>query len=263
MPRHPTAFVPTPSSTWRAHFHQNRGHFEHIPWGACGLSPEEIAAIRHSIAEFQLGESSEGRYLIQEAKRHAERIGDHDYAAAMGYFIAEENSHARALGRFMDAVGLPRCRKIWTDTVFRWMRRGMGLEVSVSVLITAELIAQVYYEALRDATHSPALREICAQILRDEAVHIRFQSERLAILGRERVRTGLRLALWARRLLLAGTIPVVWYRHRAVLRRGGFGWRKFCRACWNCHAVSEALSQPMNYDWNASGFGPALRQGTT
>lgn len=241
--------LPTPSAWWRDHFRENRIHFDRVPWGKCAIDAVEAAAIRGSIAEFQLGESSEGRHLIHEARRHAEAASDPDYALAMGYFIAEENSHARALGRFMDTAGLPRRQKTWTDSVFRMLRKGMGLEVSISVLITAELIAQVYYQALRDATRSTALQTICRQILIDEEKHIHFQSERLAILQRFRPRTGLRLGVLARRVLLAGTLPVVWLNHGRAMRRGGYGWHRFWRECWECYRVSEAMANPARYDW--------------
>lgn len=243
------AVLPTPSAWWRDHFRDNRTHFDGVPWDRCNITPAEAQAIAASIAEFQLGESSEGRHLIHEARRHAEAAGDPDYAVAMAYFIAEENSHARALGRFMDAAGLPRQGRTFSDSVFRILRKGMGLEVSISVLITAELIAQVYYQALRDATQSAALRSICEQILRDERMHIRFQSERLAILQRFRPRTGLRLGVAARRVLMAGTLPVVWLGHRRALRRGGFSPWRFWRECWVCYRVSEALADPLRYDW--------------
>jgi hypothetical protein len=241
--------LPTPSAWWRDHFKDNRTHFDHVPWDKCSITPDEARAIARSIAEFQLGESSEGKHLIHEARRHADAASDADYALAMSYFIAEENSHALALGRFMDAAALPRKRRTFSDSVFRLLRKGMGLEVSISVLITAELIAQVYYQALRDATQSPALRAICEQILTDERMHIRFQSERLAILQRYRARTGLRLGELARRVLMAGTLPVVWLGHRRALRRGGFGPVAFCRACWACYRVSERLADPAGYDW--------------
>ena len=134
--------------------------------------------------EFQLGESSEGRHLMTRAIRHAADTGDVDYIPALRLFIAEEHRHARDLGRVLDLAGIPRVGRTWPDTVFRWLRKGAGLELSIAVLVTAEIIAKVYYAALREATHAPVLRRLCDQILADEVQHVRFQAERVAILRR-------------------------------------------------------------------------------
>ena len=137
--------------------------------------------------EFQLGESSEGRHLMTRAIRHAADTGDVDYIPALRLFIAEEHRHARDLGRVLDLAGIPRVGRTWPDTVFRWLRKGAGLELSIAVLVTAEIIAKVYYAALREATHAPVLRRLCDQILADEVQHVRFQAERVAILRRGQI----------------------------------------------------------------------------
>ena len=43
-----------------------------------------------------------------------------------------------------------------------------------------------YYSALHDATGSPMLRAICRQILRDEAMHLKYQGQTLARLAQGR-----------------------------------------------------------------------------
>ena len=47
----------------------------------------------------------------------------------------------------------------------------MGCELSITVLITAEIIALVYYGALQRCTASGVLEAICARILDEEAAH--------------------------------------------------------------------------------------------
>lgn len=241
--------LPIASARWVDHFRNNRSHFDHVDWRATIITKTEARAIRKSIAEFQLGESSEGKHLIHCAIDHSIKIDDPEYAVAIGYFVAEENSHARALGRLMDGAGIMRRQRTGLDMVFRLLRKGMKLEVSISVLLTAELIAQVYYQALRDATQSYALKQICEQILRDEENHVLFQSQRLAILQRSRTRSGLQLSMWARRILLAGTLPLVWFNHRKALEAGGFGPIRFWRECWRAYFVSERIADPAAYQW--------------
>ncbi|MGG0158230.1 hypothetical protein ABEY11_12450 [Bacillus velezensis] len=47
------------------------------------------------------------------------------------------------------------------------------------MLLTAEAIAAVYYDALKNVTGSVCLQSICGQILIDEEQHFEFQAETL------------------------------------------------------------------------------------
>ncbi|WP_156734921.1 hypothetical protein [Bacillus velezensis] len=47
------------------------------------------------------------------------------------------------------------------------------------MLLTAEAIAAVYYDALKNVTGSVCLQSICGQILIDEEQHFEFQAEML------------------------------------------------------------------------------------
>jgi hypothetical protein len=218
---------------WVEHFRQNRSRLLPIPWGrGAELSDEERAAITGSIQAFQLGESSEGRNLMRYARAWAARSGDADYVEAIGMLIAEEQRHARDLGRFMEMNGIPCIRRRWTDSVFRRRRNVIGtLEISIGVLVTAEIIAKVYYAALREASQSAVLRSICDQILRDEARHVEFQTEQLTKLQRGRAAPLLWATLALHELLFAGATLVVAWSHRRTLSRGGFGLRRFWSAC--------------------------------
>jgi hypothetical protein len=218
---------------WVEYFRMNRSRLLPIPWGLGGeLRAAERAAIARSIQAFQLGESSEGRNLMGYARTWAARSGDADYVEAIGLLIAEEQRHARDLGRFMELNGIPRIRRRWTDTVFRRLRNLVGtLEISIAVLVTAEIIAKVYYTALREASESKMLRRICDQILRDEARHVEFQTEQLATLRHGRAAPLLRATLALHELLFLGAMLVVAWSHRSALSRGGFNIRRFCRAC--------------------------------
>ncbi len=222
-----------PTREWVEHFVRNRSRLLPIPWDlGAELHDDERAAIRSSIQAFQLGESSEGRNLMRYARAWAARSGDADYVAAFGMLIAEEQRHARDLGRFMELNRIPCIRRRWTDSVFRRLRNLVGtLEISIGVLVTAEMIAKVYYVALRDASQSTILRRLCDQILLDEAAHVEFQTEQLARLQHGRAAP----LLWAtralHRVLFVGATLVVAGSHRATLSRGGFGLRRFWGAC--------------------------------
>jgi hypothetical protein len=245
----PVFGVPAPSSHWLAFFRTNASTPDRIPWANHPtLSPPERAAAVGSILEFQLGESSEGRHLQTAADRYALTTGDAAYAAAIRLFIREEQRHAAYLARLLAAEGVPLKQRTWADSVFRKLRHIGGLETAICVLLTAEIIAQVYYAALRRATHSPVLRAICRRVLADEAAHVRFQAERVAILRRGASgRIGLCLAL--QRLLFAAALAVVWINHGTVLHRGQLGPAGFWRAGWRAFERAAKRMDPRRYSW--------------
>ncbi len=236
------------SKAWLDHF-QNSLRRPDVVHGTSPihLSVAELHAIGSSVAEFQLGESSEGRHLISAARRYAELTGDFDYLAALRLFIAEENRHAHELGRFLDRAGIRRVSTSWPDTVFRFLRRRAGLELSIVVLVTAEIIAKVYYVALRHAATSRVLHHLCAQILRDERHHVIFQTQRLALLRAERWRVSVFIRVALHRFLLAGTCFVVWRKHGRAIRAGGMGFGRFWRATWREMRKAIAHMDPGNY----------------
>jgi hypothetical protein len=142
-------------------------------------------------------------------------------------FFAEENRHASYLARYLRLNGAELIGRSWTDFVFRRVRRLMGLQTLLTVLLTAELIGEVYYRAVRSATNCPALRAFCSQLLRDERMHVRFHTERFAFLrrGRWSVRVWLERVVW--RGFVGVTCLAVWSKHRRAFRMGGYGFGRF------------------------------------
>lgn len=239
-----------PSAFWEDRFQKSLDNPPVIPWDrAPEISVFECEQIRTSIQEFQLGEQSEGRNLKRAAHAYATRSGDWAYLAAMKLFIREEQRHAALLGTFMDNAGLARIQSNWVDSVFRKLRRLAGLEVSICVLLTAEVIAQVYYHALFDATQSATLRVICRRILKDEQQHVRFQSERLAILRQRRSRPLTGTAVLLQRLLFAGTSLIVWRGHRRVFRAARLTFLDFWVACHGKMRAAITVMNPRSYEW--------------
>jgi hypothetical protein len=221
---------------------------EEIPWQhGARLSAAERRAVSASVQAFQLGESSEGHNLVRAARIFAQKTDDPHYLEAIRLFIGEEQRHARQLGRFLLLEGIPLRRQTWTDSVFRHLRRGGNLERSLGVLLVAEVIALVYYDALRDATGSPILRGLCERILRDEAVHVRFQCERLAILRRQLPKWQLKIRNSLHRLLFGGTCLVVWWGHSRVFRAAGYTQARFWRQAWHQMALALAQMDPQTY----------------
>jgi hypothetical protein len=221
------------SARWCAYFRANSQALIEIPWEqGAQLTEAERELFAASLQDFQLGESSEGHNLRRAADRYAEQAGDEHYPEAIRFFIGEEQRHARDLGRFLTEAGIPLLGQSWSDTVFRWLRRRAGLELFLAVLVTAEMIGKVYYQALRKAAGSLVLRRLCEQLLRDEIKHIRFHVERLALLRQGRAPWRLFLGKLWHRILFGGTCLVVWWKHKHVLHAGGYGFCRYWDECW-------------------------------
>ena len=187
--------------------------------------------------------------MLGYAREWAERAGDTAYPEAIRLLITEEQRHSAVLARFMEMNGIPRLERGATDGVFRWMRNIFGsLEVSIAVLVTAEIIAKVYYPALRAATNSTVLQAICEQIEAEGIGHVEFQTEQLA-----RLRIGRRgLRLWAtvmlHRLQYYPTVVIIGLSHRKALGRGGLSLRDFCARCRRQFLDAVASMNPQTKD---------------
>lgn len=208
------------SADWLRHFLQRAATRPALPFErGVSLSPEEFRDLLPSIAIFQRGESGSGRHLFHVAEQHARIVNDVDYVHALRQFIAEENTHGEMLGKYLDAWNFPRLQQTWTDNGFRWVRHLSGLELALSVLVTAEVIAMVYYAALRKASRCVVLRELCEQILDDEVYHLHFQGVRLGCLQRSRSQFGIRCTTVAMTGMLEAAGRLVWSTHRPVFQR--------------------------------------------
>jgi hypothetical protein len=216
------------SKSWYSYFLANRLNRHDLPWDdPYALSPAERHAIEHSIQQFQLGESAEGRRLLDRGRAYSRAVGDPHFSEALALFVQEEQRHSAHLLRFMRGQGIPGISSHWVDSVFRRLRVLAGLELSLRVLVTAEIIAVPYYRALGRATASQLLRAICSRILQDEAAHLKFQSSMLSRLGARRSPIWQRLIWRLHRLFLVTTSLVVWVEHGSVFRAAGYAFEEF------------------------------------
>jgi hypothetical protein len=249
-PRLPSGRLVT-SREWVAYFRANAEQARPISWWrGPEVTAEELASVARSLQAWQLGETSDGRHLRAAAARYAEQVGDEDYPSAVELFIREEQRHGEMLGRFLDRAGAGRVESDWGDTLFRAARYCLtSMEVWTTVVVIVETLALVYYNAIRRATRSTVLREICSRILSDEVPHLRFQSERLAILFRDRGRFLFALTMFWQRFCFLGVMLLVWMGHRRALRAGGYNWRRYWRSSWDRMNATWRAMDPRRYDW--------------
>jgi hypothetical protein len=218
---------------WITYFEQNAANLINIYWDdGYKITPQEASVVARSLAQFQLGESSEGNHVLMLAQRYIAASGDETYLPALKLFIKEEQRHSKYLARFMEQQNLPLAQSDLVDGVFRMLRHIFNLKLSIMAMLTAEIIAVPYYKSLHNATRSPLLRQICAQLLRDEMQHLQFQLDALSQLRHQRTLGNIVVNHSIHCLLFALTILIVWKQHQAVLRVGGYSFPKFWRVNW-------------------------------
>jgi hypothetical protein len=224
------ASVSSPYERWYWHFLSNRDIPCALPWhDSYLLCSAECRLVARSLQQFQLGEWARGRGLVRRASLHPVLGADLWFLPSLELFIAEEQHHSGILGRFLDRERIPRLSNHWLDSVFRRLRKLAGLDVCSMVLVTAEVLAIPFYQAMRDATRSRLLRSICMCILCDEAAHLNYQALTLGLV-RHRLGSKTRaIRFLCHSTLFHCTALLLWQQHGGVFRAAGWDFRRF----WN------------------------------
>ena len=187
------------------------------------LSPKMKRLVFPSVRAFQKGEGSDGRFLMRTVEDYVRAGGPAEYKRAMQLFVREENWHSAYLKAYMDYHGIEMAKRSALDAIFRKLRHAGGLKCEVTTLVTAEMIALTYYDALSRCTDSKALKQICRQMLDDELPHIMFQSYTLSRLQP----TWIDILL--RSLMMNLTLLFVWCAFHKVYQTGGYRFTRFVK----------------------------------
>lgn len=247
------------TTTWINHFAENakRSDELELPTDPCAL-PEEIRRpLARSIAIFQLGESGGGTRIRRYVQGMAPAEHFRGYQRAVDLFIAEEQGHAALLAKVVEHLRGTLLRKQWSNSVFRWMRNLVNVEFNIQVLLTAELIAEVYYGTLLLRTPDETVRTMARKVVRDEVKHLAFQraflSERLAEFS-PRLRRAWALQFKAIHWLT--TLVVAW-DHGDCLRALGVTQRAWRLRCADALADFERRLWRQTEKVTAEGFLPS------
>ncbi len=207
---------------WVQHFQHNLTQ-ERVNWQqAPSITSKEKKRIIPSLKAWQLGETSDGKHLIAAATKYAAATNDPVYLQAIRLFIKEEQKHGNNLGRYLDLIGEKRKKWDLGDSLFRWVRYfNTSIEMWTITVIIVESYAQIFYKAVHDATNCKLLKEICVDILKDEAYHIKFQQERLSQIVAHKSFWGKQISLVFYKVLFYVITLSVWIAHRKAFKAGG------------------------------------------
>lgn len=142
-----------------------------------------MKTLRKSIEQFQLGDGGGPAYLIAwNREKFLSSIPGQ--RALVDLWFGEEREHSRLLGKIVDRFDGQVITGHWSFATFCMTRRWLGVRFELTVLLLTEIASTVYYRMLRKHCGDPALRGVCRLILRDEAGHIAFHRDRMAIAGK-------------------------------------------------------------------------------
>lgn len=207
---------------WITHFQANALK-KRINWNQePNISESEINNILKSLQAWQLGETSEGHQLIAAAQKYADKIAEPEFVDVIKLFIKEEQKHGNNLGLYLDRIGKPRLKKNWGDSLFRKVRHlNTSMESWTLAVIVVESAAQVFYQSLKDATGCTLLKEICTDILIDEAYHITFQTERLTQIFSGKSISSKVFSKIIYKYFFSFTSLLIWIVNRRLFKAGG------------------------------------------
>lgn len=249
--------LPTKTTTMihDSHFWQN--HFKHnltvqrVDWSVKpSITETEKANIIISLKAWQLGETSDGKHLLSAATKYSIKVNEPAYPYAVQLFIKEEQKHGSNLGKYLDSIGEERITQNWGDTLFRKIRYfNTNMELWTITVIIVESAAQIFYQALHDATQCTLLKAICSDILIDEAHHIKFQNERLHTIFKQKGFYNKAISVGLYGLLFFGTIHAIWFGHKKAFRAGGIDkkvfmqkmYYKFFSSLKFCHGADRQI----------------------
>jgi hypothetical protein len=223
------------AQAWEEYFLANRANRPAEPdWSIAPTAAGPLAKrLARSLAHFQLGESGDGSFLLEQAALDARSA---PLTRALALFIAEEHEHARLLAKLVERFGGKLTRRHWTHSLFRRIRHASGLEFELSVLVIAEMVGTAYYRLLRKKTTDPVLRDVCRIVLRDEARHVEFHIDHLGARQAQRLPLSLSALDTRFQMLYAAAAHVAWLDHGACLSALGV-----CRREFFDHARAECV----------------------
>jgi hypothetical protein len=218
------------SQSWLEHFKSNI-KIQRIDWQLKpSLTSPERKNILSALQAWQLGETSDGSHLLKASKKYAGKIGDMYYLNAVELFIKEEQKHGKNLGSYLDMIGEKRIKKNWADTLFRRVRYfNTSMELWTLAVITVESTAQVFYQSLKDATKCKLLKQICTDILIDEAFHIDFQFERFYMIYQAKNKASRFLCYYLYKFFYFFVITLVWFAYRKCFIAGNNDLNKYLK----------------------------------
>lgn len=221
--------APTPLNTaqWVTFFQNNQINRPVPRWEApLQVSAEVRPLLEQSLREFQLGDGGGPASLIAWNVA-SYRDSQPGLGEVIDLWFAEEQEHSRLLGGLLSRFLVEPIPGHWSFSLFCFFRRWLGVKFELQILTLTELSSTAYYWLLLRHCEDAAVRDVCSLILRDEAGHLAFQSDRLSCSGAPW--DGWRRVFWKTQFWVSGVIAasVLWLSHGRCLKALGVSTARF------------------------------------
>lgn len=160
---------------WLLFFRNNSYNHDIEKFDTSRLSEIEKLALRNSLSIFQIGESGEGK-IAKEIDSYKSKFIHKNYKECLKLFVKEEGRHARILANMISSLNGKLLEFNFTEKLFKYGRRLLGIELKLLVLLVAETISIEFYKFYADKLPLSGLRASLIQILKDEEKHLEFHS---------------------------------------------------------------------------------------
>ncbi|PJZ64989.1 hypothetical protein CH371_15935 [Leptospira wolffii] len=161
---------------WAEHFRKNAERpLPEIQEQVIGFIPQKRLPVARSLAIFRLGESGEGR-IAKDIDRVRIYGVDEDYREALKLFVKEEGRHARILGECVRALRGEYIDSNWTEKLFHFGRRLLGIRMKLLVLLVAEVVGICFYKKIAEKIPYGSVKWALQHIAEDEEKHLAFHS---------------------------------------------------------------------------------------
>ncbi len=205
-------------SRWIAHFTANKLDRPEPDWTAPFFMDErKRELLAKSIAEYQLGDGG-GECQLVAHDAEVFRCSAEEARKVVDMWFDEEREHSRLLAGAVKRIGAEFITDTFAFRMFYAVRRSLGVNFEMLVLLIVEIVSTGYYRVLRRHVGDEPLAAMCKLILRDEVRHIDFHRDRLAALHPSG------FGFWRTlqfRLLAYGCATFLWLGHGRCL--GAFG----------------------------------------
>lgn len=212
---------------WLSHFRRNRQNRPEPKWDAPLSLPQSVVKLLvRSLEQYQLGDGGGPASLIAW-NSEAFRSSSAESKELVDLWFLEEKEHSRLLGGAVARLGGTPIREHWSFSVFCGVRRWVGVDFELTVLLLTEIVSTIYYRLIKRHCEDEPIRDMCGLIMRDEAGHVAFHRARMALEGRKgRLTYG---AIWEAGFFLLGyaAATMLWVNHAPALCAMGATTREF------------------------------------
>ena len=164
---------------WIRHFENNRLNRKEPEWDMpFAMEENKRRALAWSLAEYQLGDGG-GPCCLIARDADAYRASSDRTQRVTDLWFREEAEHSRLLSGAVKRLNGTFVTDTFAFRQFQRVRRFMGAQFEMLVLLQVEIISTVYYRIIRKHCGDQPIADMCALILRDETGHISYHRDRL------------------------------------------------------------------------------------